>query len=502
MAKTLSYGQPCRDADTVKLLLDRGADAQRADKGGATALQNATTFPDAKRIRTLLQAGSDVNAFSTFAGMVKNGPIALTHMTALMTAAPYSDQETIDCLLKAGARVNEMDIRKMTPLMLSIATDHAQPATVRKLIAAGADIQAKDMYGDSVLDWAHKYGNPEILSMLAAAGARGRELPPLPAPPSHVDSSSGPGDSIDRSLTLFGKSDFFRAGGGCAGCHHQAVHARAYVAARNTNLNLAADSGLRQAFLDAQLAVRPRLTKVLPFLSQFGGDIDTALSLTSANADLNEAPTELMDMLVHFIAARQYPSGAWISLGVARPPVSDSTITRTAHGIYALKHYSWPARQAEFDSRIRNAKRWLLEATPETTYEHADRIFGLQAAGVPATELRSDADRLLKLQREDGGWAQTQFLQSDAYATGVVLETLFRTGLLKESEPAYRRGVSFLLRTQFPDGSWYVRSRAPKFQPYFQSGFPFDHDQWISSIGTAWAVMALSHAVPSVVAMR
>jgi hypothetical protein len=51
--------------------------------------------------------------------------------------------------------------------------------------------------------------------------------------------------------------------------------------------------------------------------------------------------------------------------------------------------------------------------------------------------------------------------------------------------------VKFLMDTQSADGSWYVRSRAPKFQPYFQSGFPHDHDQWISSAGTSWAVRAL-----------
>ena len=67
--------------------------------------------------------------------------------------------------------------------------------------------------------------------------------------------------------------------------------------------------------------------------------------------------------------------------------------------------------------------------------------------------------------------------------------------ILKPSAPVYQRGVAFLLKTQFPDGSWFVRSRAPKFQPYFQSGFPFDHDQWISSSASSWAVMALSHAV-------
>ncbi len=488
------------DTDMVKLLLDRGANAKRADKAGSTALMNATTFSDAKRISMLLEAGSDPNALNTFAGMVKNGPIGLTHMSALMTAVPFSDQETITCLLKAGAHINEKDSRNMTPLMLSIATDHAQPVTVRRLIAAGADIQAKDKYGDSALDWARKLGNPEIMSMLLAAGAQGHDLAPAPVPPSRSEIGN-PSDSIGRALALFGKSDFFQAGGGCAGCHHQPAHARAYIAAKNANLT--SDSGLRKSFLDAELSIRPRLAPALPFLTTFGGDQDTVLSLMATNVDLNEPPNEFLDMMVHFLAARQDPSGAWINFGVARPPLAESTISRTANAIEILRKYSWPARQTEFDSRVQKAKLWLQGATPETTYEHADRILGLHAAGVSTSELRTDADRMLKLQREDGGWAQTQYLPSDAYATGLVLETLFRTGLLKENAAAYQRGITFLMRTQFPDGSWYVRSRAPKFQPYFQSGLPFDHDQWISSIGTAWAVMALSHApLPSIVAER
>ena len=490
------------DADMLKLLLERGADAKRADKAGFTALQNATTFPDSRRVRMLLQAGSDPNAFNTFGGMVKNGPIALTHLTALMTAVPFGDQETIDCLLKAGAHVNETDSRMMTPLMLAIATDHAQPATVRRLIAAGANIQAKDKYGDSTLDWARKYSNPEIVSLLLANGAQGGgEAPAAPVPPSRSEMIS-PSDSIGRALGLFGKSDFFQAGGGCAGCHHQPAHARAYMAAQNANLSV--DSGLRKAFLDSVLAMRPRLAAQLPFLSTFGGDYDVVLTLMAANADLNEAPNELTDMMVHFVAVRQDVSGAWInSLGVSRSPLEESAISRTAYAIRALRHYSWPARKAEFDTRVRRARLWLQQASPETTYEHADRILGLHEAGVSSAELRADAGKLLRLQREDGGWAQTRYLQSDAYATGLVLDALFQTGQLKQDEPAYRRGISFLLRTQFPDGSWYVRSRAPKFQPYFQSGLPFDHDQWISSIGTAWAVIALSHSVPSsALAMR
>ncbi len=61
---------------------------------------------------------------------------------------------------------------------------------------------------------------------------------------------------------------------------------------------------------------------------------------------------------------------------------------------------------------------------------------------------------------------------------------------------AYRKGVAYLLNTQSPDGSWHVASRAPKIQPYFQSGFPYGHDQWISMTATAWATIGLANAVP------
>jgi hypothetical protein len=485
---------------TLKLLLNRGADPKTADSLGFSALMNATAFQDSQRIRLLLAAGSDPNAFNTSAGVVKNGPLALRHLSALMLAAPFGDQDTITALLEAGARINEKDIRGMTPLMLSVATDHAQPATVGRLIAAGADVQAKDTNGDSVLDWARKFGNPEIVSMLAHSGGKAHDQPPSPAAPAH-SSVTNSRESVSRALVLFSKSDFFSAGGGCSGCHHQPAHARANAAARNENLS--PDPALRQAVMDAEVAMLPRLAGALPYLSTFGGDFDTTNAMMLANIDLNEPASGFTDLIVHFLAARQNSSGAWTLLGLARPPLEESNISRTAYGIEILKRYGWPARQAEFDIRIKKAEMWLRQAKPKTTYESADRVLGLYAAGVPTADLQVDAARLRELQRDDGGWAQTQYLQSDAYATGMVLETLFRMALLKASDPTYRRGLAFLLRTQFPDGSWYVRSRAPKFQPYFQSGFPFDHDQWISSAGTAWAVMALSHAAtPTAIAMR
>ncbi len=116
---------------------------------------------------------------------------------------------------------------------------------------------------------------------------------------------------------------------------------------------------------------------------------------------------------------------------------------------------------------------------------------GLGWAGADAAALRKAGDSLTKDQRADGGWAQLAGLGSDAYATGLALRAMKESGLAKHFSGAYEKGVAFLLRTQLDDGSWYVRSRAVKLQPYFQSGFPHDHEQWISYVATANATVGL-----------
>jgi hypothetical protein len=67
---------------------------------------------------------------------------------------------------------------------------------------------------------------------------------------------------------------------------------------------------------------------------------------------------------------------------------------------------------------------------------------------------------------------------------------------LPVSDPAYQRGVAYLLNTQLEDGSWHVRTRAAGFQPYFDNGFPHGVDQWISAAGTSLATIALTLAAP------
>ena len=85
-------------------------------------------------------------------------------------------------------------------------------------------------------------------------------------------------------------------------------------------------------------------------------------------------------------------------------------------------------------------------------------------------------------------------LGSDAYATGEALVALKESGALSVNDPAYQKGVRFLLDTQLEDGSWYVKTRAIPIMPYFESDFPHGVDQFISAAATNWAAMALAPA--------
>jgi hypothetical protein len=122
-------------------------------------------------------------------------------------------------------------------------------------------------------------------------------------------------------------------------------------------------------------------------------------------------------------------------------------------------------------------------------------LLGLSWTGADQQKIRDLSHTLIAQQRTDGGWAGNPNLGSDAFATGEVLYALRESHSLTAEDPVHQRAVRYLLTTQYADGSWYVRSRAVKIQPYFQSGFPFDHDQWISAAATAWASTALAAAI-------
>jgi hypothetical protein len=166
-----------------------------------------------------------------------------------------------------------------------------------------------------------------------------------------------------------------------------------------------------------------------------------------------------------------------------------------ALAIYSLKEYAPPAEKPDTDKAIARAAAWLEAAKPESTQDRAFHLLGLGWAHGGVKTVRRAATGLAALQAADGGWSQFPTSGSDAYATGEALYALHVGGKMPVSDPVYQKGVKYLLRTQASDGTWHVRSRSIWVQPYFESGFPYGHDQWISAAGTAWATMALSVTV-------
>jgi squalene cyclase len=190
---------------------------------------------------------------------------------------------------------------------------------------------------------------------------------------------------------------------------------------------------------------------------------------------------------------RQSPDGRW-PLATLRPPIESNDIEVTAMSMRAVQLYAPRTDRADSDyaKAIARARGWLASTTGVTTEERAFRLLGLFWAGANRDLILAAARELLAGQRSDGGWSQQPSMASDAYATGEALVALRESGTVRGADPAVRRGVGFLLRTQLDDGSWFVKSRAVTIQAYFESGFPHGADQWISAAATAWAVTALA----------
>src|SRR5439155_20271202 len=129
------------------------------------------------------------------------------------------------------------------------------------------------------------------------------------------------------------------------------------------------------------------------------------------------------------------------------------------------------------------ATKWLKATQAKDTEE---RVFRLRALKLVGAKIDDAAKDLAKTQGDDGGWSQTDKLDSDAYATGSALAALHQAGGLATTGDAYQRGVKFLLKTQLADGSWHIKSRSKPFQTYFETGFPHGKDQFISSAATPW----------------
>ncbi len=492
-ADALIVSALANDTATSKFLLEQGADLKTKDRAGFTALMNAATNGNADLVKLMLARGADVNAQSEPAlERVKNGPIGIGSLTPLLVAVTAGSPEAVRMLLDAGADVNAKDVREMTPLMLAVATDHPNQKIIQMLLAKRPAMVAKSKMNETAVDWAEKFQSPSVLPAVLKAST-GVE-------PGHHEvvkvtyAQRDVREAVEKSVALLQKTNgtFFREGG-CYSCHAQNIASVAVAAGRKKGIHVDEAAAL-EVTRGTSLGYTARVDGMLQRMDPPAVAI-LLQSMFALSAERVQ-PDRITDGLAHNVAAQQHADGSWGSFGIMRPPTVDCQATETAFGILALKDYAPPARKAEFDERIARAAKWLMKLQPSTTQDAVMQLLGAKWAHLDAPTIDRLTKRIIALQRPDGGWAQTPYLKSDAYATGTALFALKESPSASSVETNYKKGVGFLLSTQAEDGSWYVASRAPKFQPYFEGGFPYGHDQWISQWATGYAAIALSYAIP------
>jgi hypothetical protein len=301
--------------------------------------------------------------------------------------------------------------------------------------------------------------------------------------------------AIKKGLDLLQPSShtFLENAGGCQSCHHQDLTAVSLSIAKEKGFPVN-DTILNEALGSNMGVINSRKAA----LAQ--NDDPTAIVMTGAyqlwalwaNQYKSNKPIEL---LVKNIMQRQTEQGCWVSPN-PRPPLEYYSFTATALVIKAMQYYAPASLQTEVSQRTEKARLWLVRTFPETNEEKVFQLLGLTWINTDKGFIKQQAKNLLAAQRGDGGWSQLKGLQSDAYATGQALYALYESRQLKPGEQAFQKGISFLLRAQFEDGSWKVESRSFPVLPLVYSGFPHDKNQFISAAGTNWATMALLVSTP------
>ena len=174
----------------VQLLLDKGANIDRADENGTSAISFASDKGHLDIVQLLLEKGSNVNIQNKFGNSAlifasQNGHLEIVQLllergsnvniqnkfgnSALMLASEKGHLEIVQLLLERGADINIQNKDGISELMLASRNDHLE--IVQLLLDKGADVNIQNKFGDTALLFASQNGHLEIVQLLLDKGA-------------------------------------------------------------------------------------------------------------------------------------------------------------------------------------------------------------------------------------------------------------------------------------------------------------------------------------------
>ena len=175
--------------DNIKMLMQNGADIQASSSDGSTVLHFASRNSNQEVVEFLLKLNEiSVNATDNLnqtplmhacydGGRLDNIKMLMQNgadiqasnsngLTVIHFASRNSNQEVVEFLLKSNKiSVNAADNLNKTPLMYA-CYDGGRLDNIKRLIQNGADIQARDSNGSTVLHFASALSNQEVVEFL------------------------------------------------------------------------------------------------------------------------------------------------------------------------------------------------------------------------------------------------------------------------------------------------------------------------------------------------
>jgi ankyrin repeat protein len=442
--------------------------------------------------RLLVEKGAAAN------GLRPNGtissPIGSTMGGVLNDASKRAMPELAQFLLDHGASLESRDREGFTLLMQAVLSMEPPPARdrmVQWLLSKGVDPNAKNDRGDTAYQLAARVGTASTLDLLVKAGAKEikEEWPQPKAGASSIEAA------VKKSIPLIEMSgEPGWKSRGCVSCHSNSLPAMTVGLARQKGFAVN-ETQVKKELGFAIATDEPVLEPNRLGASPIGGGSDT-LGYTLIGMAAAGAPADaLTDAHIHFMSLNQFPDGAFRNASY-RPPSEYGALTTTALVLRSIKLYPIPGRSQEFKERVSRAKRWLSSAKAFSTEERSMQLNGLADAGASASERGPFVKALKSSQNQDGSWSQLPGVRADAYATAEALYALHISGGVATNDPAYQKGVQWLLRNQLDDGSWFAPTRAVPVQPHTFESFPHSWHQFISDAASCWATMALLFTLP------